>query len=172
MPRYNVRSSNQTRFPVRYGSVRNQVPEPSSVRMCLFRLILAAEYGIVVRCGRLELRRTGIYHLVCCHDTVSVAHIVDLCPRSCRSVLAITLSGNSIRFASFNSSTVSGSLFRRLLHLNQDCQLIDEPLINLGNIVNHHHKSIPRRSASAITQILRSSTTCKLFYQFLIWKVR
>ena len=172
MPRCSVRSSksNSIPWPIRIG------PEPSTstffCRLCLYRLILAAEYrNSNTECSPQTPphRYPPSYMLPrCrCHSAYRESPVSVLPVRR-----AITLSGNSIRFASFNSSTVSGSLFKCLLHLHEDGQLIDEPLIDLCDVVNRHHRSMPRRSASAITQILRSSTTCSCFYQFLVGKLR
>ena len=53
-------------------------------------------------------------------------------------------------------------VFESLLHLYQDCDLINKPDINLRNLMDLLVSDALGGVASAITQIRRSSTTCKL----------
>ena len=57
--------------------------------------------------------------------------------------------------------------FSALFHLYQDGNLINKPDINLCDIMDLFVREMPRRSASAITQIRRSSTICSCFLSSL-----
>ena len=99
------------------------------------RLVLRAEYAVVVRGLGLELCGTGIDHLERGVDVPLVAHLADL-------VLAVAgEAGNDVvrefdalRFA--KQGLVHRLAVESVLHVYDDLQLIDEPLVDLRDVVD------------------------------------
>ena len=81
--------------------------------------------------------------------------------RSCRSVLRSPYPGTRSVLLLLEDSTVSSSRLQRLLHLNQDCQLVDEPVINLGDVVDHYRNqyrgAVPLQSPRFCGHLQRDS---------------
>ena len=48
------------------------------LRIRLSRLILTSVHTVVIWSLCCKLSRTGIYHLVCCYDSVGITHLFDL----------------------------------------------------------------------------------------------
>ena len=98
-------------------------------------LILPTIYGIIVRCGRSKLSGTGIYHLISSGDTPVHTHLLDLF-----SGLTGQISDDVIReFHTFGfTQQVLCQLFvlQILLHLHQNGDLVDEPQIDTGDLMD------------------------------------
>ena len=98
-------------------------------------LALSAVNGVIVRGVRLELCRAGIYHLVDRANVVVVAKRCDLC---------FLLAGESRDDVIRELHTLcflqkrGRQLFslEGMLHLRQDCDLINKPKVDLGDLVN------------------------------------
>ena len=102
---------------------------------CTRRLVLRTEYAVVVRGLGLELCGTGINHLERSVDVPLVAQLANL-------VLAVAgEAGNDVvrefdalRFA--KQGLVHRLAVESVLHVYDDLQLIDEPLVDLRDVVD------------------------------------
>ena len=84
------------------------------------------------------------------------------------SARAITLSGNSIRLCFFQKFRCRvPAVFSACLHLYDDRKFINEPLVDLCDVVNHHHSPHLFCMASAILHIRISSTISSCSSQFV-----
>ena len=103
---------------------------------CLFNFILASIYRVVIWCLCGELCCTSIYDLICCHDTIFMTHIMDLllC-LSCQFSDHIVRELNSLSF--FQKFRCEFLGLQCCLHLCDDRKFINEPLVNLCNVVDH-----------------------------------
>ena len=98
-------------------------------------LIFSAIYGIIVRCGRSKLGGAGIYHLISSGDTPVHTHLLDLL-----GSLTCQISDHVIReFHTFGfTQQILCQLFALeiLLHFHQNGDLVDEPQINAGDLMD------------------------------------
>ena len=139
------------------------------LRVGLYRLILTTEYRVIIWCLRLELCGTGIYHLKACHDTVGITHFLNLI-----RALACQSCNHSIRIFDTLCFTkqVDGQflVLKRLFHLDQDGNLIDEPEINLGNLMHllHGDTTADTFCNTIDSTVIYNLKVCK---QFLIGKL-
>ena len=96
--------------------------------------LIIAIYRIIVWCLCRKLCRTGIYHLICCTDAVLFTQLFDL-----GFCLACEICDDVVRelhsFCFQKKVFVQFLGLQSLLHLNKDCQLVDEPDIDLGDLV-------------------------------------
>ena len=101
----------------------------------LDRLILAAEYGVVIRSLSRKFCRTRINHLKCCHNAIGIAHIPDLLLGP-----AGQARDNIIReldaFCFLQKLHSQRLALQCLLHLNKNRKLINKPYINFCNVMN------------------------------------
>ena len=101
----------------------------------LLGFALAAEYGVIVRSRRCELCSTGVYHLVDSLNAVVIAHLLDLflglAGQSCDDVIREL---DSLGF--LQQIHCQGLCLQCMLHLGQNGDLVNEPQVDLGNVVD------------------------------------
>ena len=101
----------------------------------LLGFALAAEYGIVIRSRSCELCSTGVYHLVDSLNAVVITHLLDLflglAGQSCDHVIREL---DSLGF--LQQINRQRLCLQRMLHLGQNGNLVDEPQVDLGNVVD------------------------------------
>ena len=101
---------------------------------CFVLCLVIAVYRVVVWCLCRKLCRTGINHLVCCTDAVLFTKIFDL-----SFCLACQVSNDVVRelhtFCFQKEVFVQFLSLQSLLHLNQDSQFVDEPDVDLCDVV-------------------------------------
>ena len=108
------------------------------IRCCYCFILCAfiAVYRIVIWCCCRKLCSTGINHLVCCFDLVFFTKSFDFffC-FTCQTSNDIIRKFHALCFQKKLFCKLSG--FKCIFHSNKDCQLINEPDINLGNVMKH-----------------------------------
>ena len=104
---------------------------------CFYSFILClliAVYRIVIWCRCRKLCCTGINHLVCCTDAVLFTQVFDL--SFCLSCQVCDDVVRELQTFCFQKKVFVQLLsFQSLLHLNKDSQLIDEPDVDLCDIM-------------------------------------
>ena len=103
--------------------------------MGLRRLVLTSEHAVIVWRLCRELCRTGIYHLIGCYNAVGIAHFLNL-------ILSLSGQTRDHVVRELNAFCLSQKLYgkfllgKALLHLHKNRNLIDEPVVNHGNLMN------------------------------------
>ena len=101
----------------------------------LLGFALAAEYRVLIRSGSCKLCGTGVYHLVDSLNAVVITHLLDLflglAGQSCDHVIWEL---DSLGF--LQQINRQGLCLQRMLHLGQNGNLVDEPQVDLGNVVD------------------------------------
>ena len=101
---------------------------------CFVLCLVIAVYRVVVWCLCRELCRTGINHLVCGTDAVLFTKVFDF-----RFCLTCQVCNDVVRelhtFCFQKELFVQFLSLQSLLHLNKDSQLIDEPDVDLCDIM-------------------------------------
>ena len=101
----------------------------------LYCLILTSVYTVIIWCLCCELCCTGIYHLISSNNAVCVTHLLDFffgfSSKFCNHIVREL---NSLCFfQQFNGKFLG---LQALLHLGNNCKLIDKPAVDLCNLVN------------------------------------
>ena len=103
------------------------------IRLCHF--IFTVIYRIVIWSLCRELCRTGIYHLICCSNTILMTHVMNLTLSvSCNLSNHIIRELHTFRFT--KQILIQCAALHLKLYLYQMCNLVDKPFINLGHSVN------------------------------------
>ena len=101
----------------------------------LLGFALAAEYGVIIRSGSCELCGTGVYHLVNSLNAVVITHLLDLflglAGQSCDDVIREL---DSLGF--LQQIHCQGLCLQCMLHLGQNGDLVNEPQVDLCNVVD------------------------------------
>ena len=100
------------------------------------RLVFSAVHRIIIRRSRGELRRAGVYHLIGSGNSAGFTH----CLYICFGQFPVQLCDQVIReLHTFRlAQKVLGELlcFQRVLHLHQNGNFINKPLVNHGDLVD------------------------------------
>ena len=104
---------------------------------CLLNLVASIKAAIIIRCLRCKLGRTGINHLKCCGNAILITELLDLflglSGPACDHVVR---KFHSLRFLHEFLVDIAATCLELLLHLNKDRKLINEPLVNLCNLMD------------------------------------
>ena len=132
--------------------------------LSLFRLVLSAVNGIIVRRLRLKLRGAGIYHFIGSDNAVFITFFPDLFPgkpgKPCDHVIR---EFHSLCLPQRFRRKGFALLLEPVLHLRQDRNLIDKPFI-------HHSDFVDRIVIDSLTDSLRDQEyplIIHLFHPFL-----
>ena len=118
------------------------------LRFCFCCFVLASKYRIIIWCLCRKFRRTGIYHLIRCNDSVVITHLLNLI------FFSSNQTGNDI-IREFDSLCLFEKLYGKIFGMCSDCRrncriacnqslfhlykngnLIDKPKINFCNLMN------------------------------------
>ena len=106
----------------------------------LLRLVKTAEAGVIVGGLGCKLSRTGIHHLINRADIIVVAQLFDFfLGNACKPCYDIVRILNSLGLSQkFHGQLLfSGShCLQGIFHLHQDSQLVNEPEINPGDVMD------------------------------------
>ena len=136
---------------------------------CFILCSFITVYRIVIRSGSSKFCGTGINHLVSGFDTSLCAESFDfLFCFACKAGDNVVRELHTFCFQKKLFGKFSG--LQGIFHSNKDCQLVNEPDVDLGNVMKH---GLRHTTADCFCNLPDSAVVhdCQLIQQFLICKL-